>query len=156
MDDTQLARRLQMATVDMHFAKQYLIALINYRGQDDSDERVLDALVISTVVTYARPFTKSHSGGLAAAKISPDDIFLFLRWPELRPLHEKLIELRNQAVAHSDWAYHQTSLDVALQDEGLVLTVDLKQLLPNTAEVLKLFESVSVGCATKLHQIKNP
>ena len=90
--------RTNISSKDFSEAEDFLNA---YR--DDLSETLRRALLVSAVIAYVRPFS-SNSGGskrLATGTLvgSPKSI---LGSEEFR-LHEKILGLRNEAIAHSDY-----------------------------------------------------
>ncbi len=58
------------------------------------------------VISYARPFKKSYKADRASESIEPplDEVLT----PDERRLHSRLLELRDQAIAHSDYKMRPT------------------------------------------------
>jgi hypothetical protein len=109
--ELQLARRLTLAVADMEQARSYLRSLhavVSTSGWPPGG--ICDAAMLAVIVVYARPFMKSHSSGRAASKLDPEALQLFAGRPALKKLHEQLMGLRNQAIAHADWQHHRTML----------------------------------------------
>lgn len=140
---TEMARRLAVASVDLMAAAEYVKELAKLRKQADANPKVIAALVVAAIVSYARPFSSSFSDGQAARKVHPTELGVFRTHPELRELHDRLIELRNRAVAHSDWKYH-FSEDTKVG--RVVLTWKLEKELEDLDAVLKLIGVMGVCC----------
>lgn len=88
----------------------------------DKDFFLMDAenaIFIALIVVYARPFVRSFSDGKADPKVVPEDLQLFDGESELEILHRQVIDLRNSAVAHSDWTQHHTELITSNKQYGL-------------------------------------
>ncbi len=77
------------------------------------------ALLTAAVVTYARPFKNSREGreGSASAKL-PIDIGTLLSVEHIA-LHERIIDLRDRGIAHSDYSLKPTRR-VARQDTAIM------------------------------------
>ena len=90
--------RLTTSLVDLNEANQYL-------GQyNEKMEHVLRrALFSAALVSYSRPFLRSDTGNENRASAKLDGKFLVGLTNEHLALHKKIIDLRNKAVAHSDF-----------------------------------------------------
>jgi hypothetical protein len=66
------------------------------------DSLEYEAFIISAIVSYARPFSGNERSGKARAA-SKFDVSLDSLQPEDQVLHRRLIDLRNQAIAHAEW-----------------------------------------------------
>ena len=110
------ANRLHLAHEDMVEARGYLQSLEELTSvieKYDLSFFLIDAIpavFIALIIVYARPFVSSYSKGMADPKLDPESIQLFDNDSELEILHQRLIGLRNTAVAHSDWTWHNTEL----------------------------------------------
>lgn len=69
-----------------------------------------EALLSFAVITYARPFSKNEKFEDTPAISRVVSIETILSSNE-HTLHKKIIKLRNKAVAHAEWAKHQTHFD---------------------------------------------
>ncbi|MDX5445142.1 MAG: hypothetical protein LPJ87_03690 [Zoogloeaceae bacterium] len=78
---------------------------------------IYEALMFSGIVCYYRPFSPNEKDPKAAAssKLEPSD-FSPLNEEE-QTIHEKCKELRNKALAHSEFKYHPTRMD---QETGVI------------------------------------
>jgi len=96
--DAQL-NRTRLSADDFKEASEY-IKYISEVGDNDVLKR---ALLTAAVVCYARPFTNNQSvrteESTSQLSVSPKKIF---KTDELM-LHEKLLALRNEAVAHTEY-----------------------------------------------------
>ncbi|MBV5271191.1 MAG: hypothetical protein JZU55_16415, partial [Afipia sp.] len=72
-----------------------------------------EALVFTAIVSYYRPFSpnEKNKNAQATSQLKLDD-FSPLSHEELG-LHEKCKELRNQALAHSEYKHNPTRLDTS-------------------------------------------
>ena len=107
------ANRLHLARQDMLEAGYYANSLVQFMSAKDQEFFLIgaeNAIFIALIVVYARPFVNSFSNGKADPKVVPQDLKLFDGENELEILHTRVIDLRNSAVAHSDWAQHHTEL----------------------------------------------
>ena len=116
------ANRLHLARKDMLEARYYSNSLQQLMSEADREFYLIDAenaIFIALIVVYARPFVNSFSDGKADPKVVPQDIKLFDGEDELEVLHRRVIDLRNSAVAHSDWTQHHTELITNNKEYGL-------------------------------------
>lgn len=106
-DPIRAVNRLTSASLDLEGCVRFLDALVDQAYGTTAYE----ALLISAVVFYARPFSENEK----KSSTSPSDS----RIPEIvvtglsnseRELHEDLRELRNKAIAHAEWIHHPTGV----------------------------------------------
>jgi hypothetical protein len=107
------AARLFLASRDLEEALQFAnvstrLAALRRDERPSHYARVMEALQIATMISYARPFLDSDGAGKATPKIQSKG--LFKDGEDLKVLHHSVLERRNQAIAHADWKYHQTQL----------------------------------------------
>ncbi len=98
VDESAEFNRVSISIKDMEEASAYLVAY-----SDDQEEVIRRALLTAAIVAYARPFKRSNAGasGQSTRKLSD---FVETRMDERqRALHDKVIALRDQGVAHSDY-----------------------------------------------------
>ena len=111
----RLANRVFLTFKDMTYASSYLEAHKaleeNYLDKNTTEYVDLgEAVLIAAVVTYCRPFKRSRSREFADGLLDPNQIGLFESKNELQALHDRLLELRDQAIAHADWTHHSTEV----------------------------------------------
>jgi hypothetical protein len=87
----------RLYSLDLDDAKHILRLLKRYRRKD-----VRHYLLMDLVVTYCRPFSGSRGD-----KISRHVLCLRIVPKDLRPLHNELLNLRNQLFAHTDLTYRR-------------------------------------------------
>ncbi len=95
---TAQLNRARLSSDDFEEASQYLS-----KADDAQDDILRRALLTAAIVSYSRPFT-SNSGGatkLATSQLSVSLSSLFTS--EEQQLHEKVLSLRNEVVAHTDY-----------------------------------------------------
>ena len=100
-DAPKLEAKLNRASIsrkDFAEAEEYLRAY-----SDRLSQTLRRALLVAAIVTYARPFTSNGGGtqGLATVRLTGNPKRI-LSSEEFR-LHERILGLRNEAVAHSDY-----------------------------------------------------
>ena len=90
---------------DFEEAADYLLALT-----ESGPAIVRKALLVAAVIAYGRPFTRNEreKGAKASAKVSL--LIENLLNDQEREMHGRLIELRNKAIAHSEFAVNPVSL----------------------------------------------
>lgn len=113
MISMKMANRMFLAAHDISEAGEYLILLDSLLKNksialDHGLARAKEAALIAAVISYSRPFVSSYSNGMADKSLSVNDINMFCARKDLEAMHNHVINLRNQAVGHSDWAYHST------------------------------------------------
>lgn len=87
----------RLYSIDLDTAKHSLQVLKRYRLKD-----VRFCLLRDIVVSYARPFTKNKGEKIPKHTLTPKVV------PKhLRPLHDELIDARNQLFAHTDYTYRR-------------------------------------------------
>lgn len=113
--DVQIANKMFLAARDIGEAGDYLWSLkaLSKCTGHMSEYRLrkaLDGILIASAIIYARPFRRSFTAENAAQSISLEEIKLFDGHEDLLALHNKILTIRDKAIAHADWEYHSTSL----------------------------------------------
>lgn len=86
---------------DFEEAHEYLQAFVS-----STDPVIQRALISAAIVAYGRPFTPNFGEPKAVRSITlPEDIFD----PDGFRLHEKILQLRNKGIAHSDYTLKPTA-----------------------------------------------
>ena len=96
---THIARRdFEKAIAFIDVAETHLIYTVEY-----------EALLLSAIIYYARPFSGNERG---AAPPSDSKLVVDVEGllGEDLPLHKRIIEVRNKAVAHAEFAYYPVHL----------------------------------------------
>jgi len=106
--------RVNMSAKDFEEAHSYLAEF-----RSDLPMVLQRALLTAAVVAYARPFKNSRGGreGSASAKL-PIDIGTLLSMEHIA-LHERIVDLRDRGIAHSDFSLKPTRR-VARQDTAIM------------------------------------
>ena len=104
--------RLSISVRDFEQSMRFLRELPALYGADIEicKDTVRESLVLSAIISYARPFSRNEKD--EAAKADPKitgDVLEDLSAQE-RTLHDKIMNLRNKAVAHSEFAFNPTKL----------------------------------------------
>lgn len=107
MDDATKRRFRRTHISRRDFAKS--IGFISAAAKYDLIAPEYEALLLAAIVSYARPFSgNEHSKSPLSDSRLDVDVSQILG-SDL-PLHERLIEVRNKAVAHSESAYYPVEL----------------------------------------------
>jgi len=127
--------RFTIAVDDFEDALKYLNAAAKF--DDMSGEH--EGLLIAAVICYARPFSFNEKKG-QLSEAAPS-----IQWAEVAPtdsrfleLHDRLIEFRNKAVAHSEFKYYPVT-----HIEGSNLISQGRFKLSNEGLDLKLFSELA-------------
>lgn len=99
----RLYRRLWLAKIDLEDAKAAIDEILRARipiPRRDRAPSLLLALTTAFVVAYARPWVYSRGQSIAERTV-PGSVLRSLTAYE-RSLHDYLVDLRNQEIAHSD------------------------------------------------------
>ena len=119
----------------------------------DSCLTIQRALLVSAIVAYARPFTANKGGAKATASVALD-LESFLSSQELA-LHSKLLALRHQALAHSDYSL-KAAVRVNGEDNGFVVQARLFDVMSEYISVPKfrdLCTHMKVRCTEQLREL---
>jgi hypothetical protein len=109
------ANRSAISARDCDAAIEYLDACLELTEKDvDSDTSEFfihrEGLLIAAIVAYSRAFTESRSEPFAAPKLKVNLGKVFGNDYSKLELHKHILNVRNKAVAHSDWQYHKSEL----------------------------------------------
>lgn len=113
-EELKLANRLTRVSSDMDEVLNYLMAHRELLvGPAERTPKflasIMHALICASIVSYSRGFIKSESEGRALRLLDFDSLPVAKEdWG--KKLHKIIIDRRHQAVAHSDWIHHNTSL----------------------------------------------
>jgi len=100
----RLYRRLLLSRHDLDEAKATVEELLARRiplPRSDRPSALLMALTTALVVSYARPFVNSRGQSATAEKAIPGSLLRVLSSKE-REMHDLLLQIRNQEIAHSN------------------------------------------------------
>ena len=99
--------RLTSASLDLGNCLRFLQGL----SDQTYGSVAYEALLISAIVLYIRPFSENEKKGSPSPSDSrvPETVLANLDAEESL-LHERLKELRNKAIAHAEWSYHPTGV----------------------------------------------
>lgn len=134
----QLANRLARISRDMEEVVNYLDAHAELGNLQEGMTPQLRAAAIhacmsAAIVSYSRGFVYSRSKGFADALVPPEQ-FKITQESWAAELHERIVKLRKQAVAHADWEHHATHL-VDRPDRASAVRVSM---IPNIYQNIRL------------------
>ncbi len=99
--------RLNIARGDVDRCVKFLEAANHHAPRSIEYE----ALVACAIINYAKPFSQNERPGSSKALPSvPQSVIRDYSVQELE-LHDRIINRRNKAIAHSEWNEFQTSVD---------------------------------------------
>jgi hypothetical protein len=110
----RLYRRLWISRNDLAEAKATIEEILKSNlpyPRRKEPSALLVALTTALVVSYARPFVNSRGQSAVAERTAPGSLLRVLTSQE-RELHNLLIEIRNQEVAHSDADILELSIEL--------------------------------------------
>lgn len=94
-------------------AKDYLVSV-----KPELDDVLKKALLVAAVISYSRPFTANKGGNYKQStptlKVNKN---ITLKTNKERAFHEKILDLRKKAVAHSDFSKRPANL-IQASDAG--------------------------------------
>ena len=145
--------RTNLSKIDLSEAHTYLHELSN---ADSPNLR--RAALTAAIVAYARPFKKNHDGGMGRAEAKLHANLELLLTPEEQALHNRIIDLRDRAVAHSDYSLKPTFRvqgEVSPESGYVTLTVRF-DLLDSEIDIegfKRLARKLERHCSDELHKL---
>jgi hypothetical protein len=133
--------RANISHKDFEEAERYLVAY------DETRSVVIQqALITAAVIAYARPFKQSNSGG-ASTPFLPAAATRALAVEE-QELHQVILNLRDQAIAHSDFTKKATRRVQSFATGFVTLSrpFDITSELRNVPLFLQLVRSLLTYC----------
>lgn len=142
------ANRLHLASEDMEETLKYLEAyceLVELDRQAGTDQfsTHCNAILQLAIVCYCRSFIASQTKKMADVLIPLKDILVLEGRDDLKTLHRLLITTRHKLIAHSDWKYHSTKLNMEFVQEFTVLRHSRKYNACNGIDVDKFIELIN-------------
>ena len=113
-DKTKAIHRLTISRNDLEQCILFLEQLPNH----EYGSIAYEALLLSAIICYARPFSCNEKGKNAKANAKIENEVLNKLTKEELELHSKLLILRNKAIAHAEWSYYPTSIT----EKGTILS----------------------------------
>jgi hypothetical protein len=142
MIDEAKFNRFSISAKDFEKAAEFLAEAKNHQYGG----LVHEALVMSAIICYFRPFTENErsSSPPAAKKLDLLSDFPPLSQAE-NAVHEACKVLRNKALAHSEFLYHPTRLD---RDTGVISSAlfSLVGAAPDVDSLAALIEKLTLHC----------
>jgi len=111
MDTHMAMNRLTISRQDFGKCGEFLDAL----AAEQYGTVQYEALLLSSIILYSRPFSSNERKETRAAKRIGDCVLDHLS-EEDRELHRRVLQLRNKAIAHAEWTFHPT----AVTREGII------------------------------------
>ncbi len=113
--------RTRISINDLEQAGEYLDFLIN-AGSPQPDI-LRSSLLVAAIVSYARPFTDNNAHDKATGRLNVSDKEIRqLVGKQGLELHKKILDLRNRAIAHSEYDMNPTSrVEKHAGEHGFVL-----------------------------------
>ena len=93
-----------------HVKLDWVLEFIDKLSTQEYGTIVYEALLLSAIVFYVRPFSGNERGNDSKAESRVDLAVINQLNEEERQLHERLLDLRNKAVAHAEWTFHPTGV----------------------------------------------
>lgn len=156
MNDSQhTLNRLTSASLDLESCVRFLDALeVQTYGTT-----AYEALLISAVVFYARPFSENEKKSSTSPSDPrvPNAVLTDLSESE-RQRHEELRALRNKAIAHAEWTFHPNGVSPSKVIKALPFSI--WKWFPSPSEisafrnlVLRVRHAVQNAQAAELHNL---
>jgi hypothetical protein len=143
MSDRTYLNRLSISVRDFELALEYAKEALRC----DFSDRAIEALTFAALVCYYRPFTRNErqTKSSASPSISISD-FPQLTETDLE-LHEKCKELRNKALAHSEFKMYPTRMSMR-GDRAVIVSrpFALLERAPDLRELIALTEKLLDAC----------
>ena len=140
--------RATIAEKDFAEAEEYLRAY-----SETLADAIQRALLSAAIVAYARPFKSSDTGGRSTPSL-PSGATRSLG-KEQRKLHQKLLAVRDKAVAHSSFSRKATGRAFG-RKRGFVMwskAFDVRGDVENVSEFMDLVTSLRNYCVATAHQL---
>jgi endonuclease III-like uncharacterized protein len=150
--DRKLINRAYLSRHDFEECNKFLDGFIE-RNKDT----IKEALLISALVAYARPFSENKEHPKIINKIPLEKVTKPLG-PEERKLHNKLMTIRNQAIAHSVFDKKPTGSiiqGVALVQQSkpyniLAESIDIKEMKDLSEKMITICDDIICNEQRKL------
>ena len=147
MENEKVFNRLTISRYDFKKCKAFLGKLTSNNFRSGSIE--FEALLISAIIAYSRPFSGNESSNNAKAASRVDKAILRELTKDELEFHEKIIKLRNKAIAHIEWENSPTGID----ENGTISTMPFSLLnkFGSTEEIIKLQDLVEKVLSETTH-----
>ena len=158
-DSSLQANRPTLAFRDMEDVKRYLAAYLELNAMQErhGDSRYFDhceAALIAAIVANCRCFLHSESNGNASRLLKKTDLKCLQFDSTLSELHDRAIERRHTAIAHSDWTEHNTEL-LEVKGNSVFRRVSVPKLTHgiDPSDFLRLAEAVRTEVVASSHRL---
>jgi hypothetical protein len=160
-DSTLSSNRYHLSKKDCDAALKYLHACVELKKHDEESGKNhyschQEGLLIAAIISYSRPFKSSRSKSSAAPSITVDLLQVFNGIEDHVRLHNRIIELRDKAVAHSDWEFHHTKL---IESSSEISPVHRKSSVVHISTEIdlemfvRIADIMTLHCACRYHAI---
>ena len=109
MQNEKVFNRLTISRYDFKKCKGFLGVLTSNKYGLESVE--YEALLISAIIAYSRPFSRNERDRKAKATPRVDKAIIRKLTKDECEFHEKIIKLRNTTIAQIEWGNSPTSVD---------------------------------------------
>ena len=131
--------RIFISKYDFKEAEEYLLFY-----KPELDDVIKRAILVASVISYSRPFTKNKSGKNGkSTSILKGNVNKILKESVEIKFHEKILDLRKKAVAHSDFSKNPTHLIEASKKGTTVSHKKFDLLFEILNSDIKLFLSIT-------------
>jgi hypothetical protein len=121
--DLRLYRRLWLSRLDLEEAKATVEELLRVRiplPRRNLPSPLLMAFTTALVVSYARPFVNSRGQSAVAERTVPGSLLRVLSSKQ-RTIHERLVQMRNREIVHSDADILELYLQLHIEGDSAIL-----------------------------------
>jgi hypothetical protein len=144
--------RASISKRDFEEAEEYLRSF-----RDDYTDSVKRAIIVAATVSYARPFTENdpRNEGRSTPMLTVRPTKLLT--PDERTLHERLLNIRHEAIAHSAYS-RKAARRVPGTELGFVVESKLYDILSEPIDVqlfLALCKKLSYHCFDLMHALNS-
>lgn len=146
-------KELNRLTISVHCLRQ-CVEIMDQLASASEGSVIYGAALSYAIILYASPFMDNEKSPTAKAtpRVKHGAIVKQLS-AEDKILHEKLIELRKRALAHTEWEYYPTSIDSngIISSKSFSLSVELQwvklgAIISLAKRVLTCLESERLTC----------
>ena len=131
--------RVFISKYDFKEAEEYLLSY-----KLELDDVIKRAILVAAVISYSRPFTKNEGGKNGkSTSILKGSVNKILKESGEIEFHEKILDLRKKAVAHSDFSKNPTRLIEASKKGTTVSHRKFDLLVEILDSDIKLFLSIT-------------
>jgi len=148
-------QRFNRTNISMHDF-EHSIEFIDAIKKHGNEVLEYEALFMAAIITYARPFGPNEKMTSAKSESSLHIDTKTILGPQ-HILHEKLVKLRNKAVAHAEWDFYPTQQIRVVSRSGGFGTTSKRWHPINEAIDLDAFRDIASkmqkACLDELHRL---